>query len=102
MGVFTCDVGVLSAILSDGNTLIVALLKGIVTGFLAYTCYTLGLSKMRASKAAVLASLEPVVATALSIIIYHDNPGVSGIIGICMVVGAIILQNVNIRREKAC
>ena len=102
MGIFTCDIGVLSVILSDGNTLIVALFNGIVTGFLAYTCYTVGLSKMRASKAAVLASLEPVVATALSIIIYHDNPGVSGIIGICMVVGAIILQNVNIRREKAC
>lgn len=66
---------------------------GVVTGFLAYAAYTTALQYMNASKAAILASLEPVVATLVGIFVYGETVTLTGGIGILMVFLALILSN---------
>lgn len=66
---------------------------GVVTGFLAYAAYTTALQYMNASKAAILASLEPVVATLVGIFVYGETVTLTGGIGILMVFLALVLSN---------
>lgn len=66
---------------------------GVVTGFLAYAAYTTALQYMNPSKAAILASLEPVVATLVGIFVYKEPVTLTGGIGILMVFAALILSN---------
>ena len=48
---------------------------------------------MNASKAAILASLEPVVATLVGIFVYGETVTLTGGIGILMVFLALVLSN---------
>lgn len=66
---------------------------GVVTGFLAYAAYTTALQYMNASKAAILASLEPVVATLVGIFVYGETVTLTGGIGILIVFLALVLSN---------
>lgn len=66
-------------------------LMGIVTAFLPFLCYTLGLERIAASKAAVLATVEPLVATLVGIIVFRERLTVMAVIGIVCVLGAIVL-----------
>lgn len=66
---------------------------GAITGFLAYAAYTTALQHMNASKAAILASLEPVVATLVGIFVYGESVTLTGGIGILMVFAALVLSN---------
>lgn len=64
-----------------------------VTCFLSYLLYTTGLSVIPASRAAIYACIEPVVATLIGILIYKEKTGAAGIVGIIMVIAAILLLN---------
>ena len=66
---------------------------GVLTGFLAYAAYTTALQYMNPSKAAILASLEPVVATLVGIFVYKEPVTLISGIGILMVFAALILSN---------
>lgn len=94
-GMLTCDFGGMVRLFSASHrTLAIALLNGLITGFISYMLYTIGLTRVRASRAAVYASVEPVVATLIGVFMYNETLGIYGIIGICMVITAIIVQNV--------
>lgn len=71
----------------------------VVTCFLSYLLYTIGLSVIPASRAAIYACVEPVVATLIGILIYKDKTGAAGILGIIMVIAAILLLNVSSKKE---
>lgn len=62
---------------------------------LPYLSYTKGLQGMENGTASVLASVEPVVATLVGILIYKEEMTLQNMIGICLVLGSIILINVN-------
>lgn len=66
---------------------------------LPYLSYTKGLKGMENGTASVLASIEPVVATLVGILVYKERMSVWNGIGICLVLGSIIL--INIRFGKA-
>ena len=66
---------------------------GFVTGAAPYLLYTGGLSGVRASHAAVIATAEPVVATLIGIFLYREHADLFTILGIVMVLGAAILLN---------
>lgn len=67
---------------------------------LPYILYTLGLSKVENGKASIMASIEPVVATLLGIIVFHESMTVTGIVGVLLVMGAIILLNLKERASS--
>lgn len=69
--------------------LIIAL--GIFTCFLPYMLYTYGLTGLENSKASVLASMEPVVASVAGVLVYHEVISISSLIGILLVLYAVIL-----------
>lgn len=64
-----------------------------VTAVLPYLLYTVGLSRMRASAAAIMASIEPVVATTAGALVFGEALTVPAFAGIALVLGAIVVLN---------
>lgn len=58
---------------------------------LPYLLYTLGLSGIENSKAGIVASIEPVVASVLGLIVYGEVLSVTSVVGIIMVLIAIVI-----------
>ena len=69
------------------------LLCGILTGFGSYVLYTAGMEKMETSRAAQLATIEPVTAAVLGFLLFGQPLSVFEVIGIALVVGSVILMN---------
>lgn len=63
----------------------------IVVTILPYIFYTLGLTKIENSKAAVLACIEPIMATVFGFLVFHEVLNLGEIIGVVLVILAIIL-----------
>ena len=68
-----------------------AVLLGVVTAVFPYLLYSWGLTGMEASTAAIIASIEPVAATALGAIFFHEPVTVTTIGGMCFVLAAIVM-----------
>ena len=62
---------------------------GIVCTVAPYLLYTLGLVHVENSLASIIASIEPVTATVLGIILYKEKISLTGILGIGLVIGAM-------------
>lgn len=78
---------------SAGNFLF-CVLTAVVTTFLPYFLYTYGLSGVEAGKASVMASVEPVVATVVGLLVFGERLSVWSAAGIALVLAAIVLLNV--------
>ena len=87
---FLCDwKTVASVAFSSAKNGLLCLGLGLITGFLAYIFYSMGLERIESSKASILASLEPVVGTVLAMIFFAEFPTAPGVIGIILVLCAI-------------
>ena len=64
---------------------------GVITTVLPYILYTSGLKYIENGKASIMATVEPVVATILGILVYHEALGLMNGLGVLMVLGAIII-----------
>lgn len=62
---------------------------GIVTCFAAYLLYNFGLKKTPASKAAVIAAIEPVAAAAIGILIYKEPLNITKAVGMVLVIASV-------------
>lgn len=67
---------------------------------LPYLSYTRGLKGMENGTASVLASIEPVVATLVGIIVYKESMNFWNGLGICLVLGSIVLINIKVEKRK--
>lgn len=65
----------------------------VISGFLPALLYSLGLRGEEAGKGAVMASVEPVVASVVGFLVFHETPTAPGVIGIVLVLGAVALLN---------
>lgn len=70
---------------------------GLVTCYLPYMLYTYGLTGMQNGKASIMASIEPVVATFVGVIIYKESLTVSSAIGVILVITAIVILNIRVK-----
>ena len=61
--------------------------------------YTIGLSYVKASSAAIMASVEPVVATIAGVLVFHEGLTAPSLIGILLVMGAITLLNLPAKQK---
>ncbi len=62
-----------------------------------YLLYTLGLNYTEPGKASVMAFSEPVVATLVGVIVFHQEMTLSGIVGIAMIFVSIVILNIGKR-----
>ena len=85
---------------STGKDIMLTLGIAIVATVLPYLLYTLGLSGVENGKAGIIASVEPVVATILGMIVYREALSLMSVVGIVLVLAAVILLNQGERREK--
>lgn len=74
--------------------------SSILNGVIPYLLYTFGLTYLEAGRAAILASIEPVVATCISVFYFHEPLGYSGICGIFLVLTALTFMNSNFLGQK--
>ena len=77
---------------SPGNFAVCA---GIIVaaGFLPALLYSWGLAGVEAGKGAVMASMEPVTASVLGFLVYHETPTPLGLAGIVLVLAAVVILN---------
>ena len=80
-----------NAISADRTLLFWMLGMGFVTAFLAFGFYTKGLEGMESSRAGILASTEPVVATLFGVFVFHERLTLPAIVGILLVLGGIVV-----------
>lgn len=78
---------------NPGGLVLLLMLTAFVTAVLPYLLYTVGLNHMRASAAAIMASIEPVVATAAGALVFGEALTLSAFTGIALVLCAIVLLN---------
>jgi drug/metabolite transporter, DME family len=80
------------------KTLLWALGLGLLPTVIAYFFYTKGLEKIESSKAAIIATVEPIVATLLGVVLYHEGMGLLQMIGTGLIFSSVII--VNITKKK--
>ena len=76
------------------------LLTAFITAVLPYLLYTMGLAAMRASSAAIMASVEPVVATIAGVVVFREAMTAAAFAGILLVIGAIIILNLKPEKKQ--
>lgn len=99
MGFWVAPVEVAQKITASGQW-VLAISFALLTTVLPYLCYTKGLAGLPASRASVTATIEPVVAAILGIVVLHEPATVSKIAGILLVVGAIVVGSYLGKEEK--
>ncbi len=69
-------------------------LTALVTAVIPFLAYTLGLRSVEASKAGIIATIEPVVATLVGILCFSETLTILSGMGIVMVLAAVIILNI--------
>jgi len=72
--------------------LLFALLAGVST-YLGHLLYQTGLQRLEASRAALLVSVEPVIAVALAVLVLGEPLALPGLLGAGLILGALALMN---------
>ncbi len=113
INLYSCLLAAIAAAILDGGDFAVhicettgnflfAAATGAVTCYLPYMLYTYGLTGMQNGKASIMASIEPVVATLVGVIIYKEGMTAANAVGIALVIAAIVILNVKGKsHEKA-
>ncbi|WP_067730128.1 DMT family transporter [Oceanobacillus damuensis] len=88
----------------DSHVLFYAVGLGLLPTVIAYILYTLGLQYTEASKASILSTIEPVVATLIGIFIFMEPFTFVQMLGMGCIIGAVILiqlyENRKLRLER--
>lgn len=75
----------------DLRALLLVLGLGLFPTALAYILYTYGLNRESAGRAALLTSIEPVVAVLIGALVFHDHLSIGQWAGIVAIIGAVLL-----------
>ena len=70
-----------------------SLLYGLFSTIIPYILYTYGLQGTENGTASIIASIEPVVASLIGIILYGEHPSLPTIAGILLVLASIVICN---------
>lgn len=80
-------------LLWSGKAILAALGLAFFSTVLPFLLYTKGLQKVEASKASILATVEPFVAAIVGIVFFHETFYLTKVIGMLLIVFAIIYLN---------
>ena len=73
--------------------ILLCILTALVTAVIPFLAYTLGLQTLEASKAGILATIEPLVATIIGIVYFSEPLTLLSGIGIILILGAVVILN---------
>ena len=83
-----------------GVLILFCCLTALVTAVIPFLAYTLGLRTVEASRAGILATIEPMVATLIGIIVFSEPLTVFSGLGIVLILAAVILLNWGKEKRK--
>ena len=72
-----------------------SLLTALVTAVIPFLAYTLGLRRVEASKAGILATVEPMVATLLGVFVFSEPLTLTSGLGVLLILSAVVILNIN-------
>ncbi|MBQ6083764.1 MAG: EamA family transporter [Bacteroidales bacterium] len=83
----------ISAASSFSGLLGFSLLTALVTAVIPFLAYTLGLRSVEASKAGILATIEPMVATLFGILVFSEPLTLMSGLGVLLILAAVVILN---------
>ena len=81
-------------------SIFVLIIMGTVCTLIPYTLYVLALNNVEVGKASVIAFAEPVTATFLGLIFFHEVLTMNSIIAILLILFSVVVVSVDIRKKK--
>lgn len=97
---FLADRGIVAEVFAGNMVMgVKTILLVLIVTLFPYLFYTKGLSGVENGTASVLASVEPVVATLVGVVVYKETLNLWNVIGIGMVLFSIVLINVDLSRK---
>lgn len=89
---FLADIGQVAKVATDSaGMLVFCVAFGTLCTVVPYLTYTLGLQYVENSKAAIIASVEPVAATLLGVVVFKETLTGGGGLGMILVLGALVI-----------
>lgn len=79
---------------NKGALILLCFLTALITAVIPFLSYTLGLSAVEASKAGILATIEPLVATLIGIVFFSEPLTLLSGSGILLILAAVVLLNI--------
>ena len=76
------------------------LATAVITAVIPFLFYTLGLRSVEASRAAILATVEPMVATLFGVFLFSERLTLSSALGVALILGSVILLNLGKENPK--
>ena len=86
-------IGHLSGASDLGFLVIFCVLTALITAVIPFLTYTLGLERMEAGKAGIIATIEPLVATLIGIIVFAESLTIMSGLGILLILSAVVILN---------
>ncbi|MBO4347330.1 MAG: EamA family transporter [Lachnospiraceae bacterium] len=83
-----------------GFLTVFCILTALITAVIPFLTYTLGLKSVEASKAGILATIEPLVATLVGIFVFSERLTFMSGCGIILILTAVIILNLNDKKKK--
>ena len=101
-GILLTDFGQITRVVrADGGNLIYLMVYTLVNTIVPYISYTTGLQQVENGVAAVLACIEPVMATVFGIFVFSEMPTLSGWLGILLVLIALTALNLQPKKQQS-
>lgn len=72
----------------------------VLTTVVAYLLYTKGLAGIETGKAAIIASVEPVMASVVGVVLYKEALAPIGVTGMLLVLGSTVVCNLKSRKKR--
>lgn len=85
--------------LASGSGIWLSIGMIVISGFLPALLYSYGLQGEEAGKGAVMASVEPVVASVMGFAAFGETPTFLGVVGILLVLSAVVILNTGAKTE---
>ena len=83
-----------------GFLMVFCVLTALITAVIPFLAYTLGLERVEASKAGIIATIEPMVATIIGIVIFSEPLTIMSAAGILLILSAVVILNSFEKDEK--
>ncbi len=87
-------------LISSPITLIFALGIGLISTLIPYLLYSMGLSRMKASKASIISFVEPLAATVFGILLFGEKLTLQNSLGICLIFIATLFLNSKSKKKN--
>ena len=81
-----------------GVLVVFCCLTALITAVIPFLAYTMGLQNVEASKAGIIATIEPMVATLIGIVVFSEPLRIMSGLGIFLILTAVVILNLKQKR----